>query len=108
MSWGRLDDSFDSHRKVRRAGNEATGVHARAISYCAGALTDGHIDPEWVLERAGGKTQAVRVSEVLVLAGLWTPNSDGFVIHDWLDFNPSREQILSKRRVDAERKAAKR
>jgi hypothetical protein len=103
MPWGRLDDSFDSHRKVRRAGNEATGIYARALSYCAGALTDGHVDPEWLEERTGKR--AVKVGELLVVAGLWEPNSDGFVIHDYLEFNPSRSEILERRAADSRRKA---
>ncbi len=103
MAWGRLDDSFDAHRKVRRAGHEATGVHARALAYCAGALTDGHLDPEWLLERVGRKAE--KIGEVLVVAGLWEPNSDGYVIHDYLDYNPSREEVETKRRKDSERKA---
>lgn len=103
MPWGRLDDSFDSHRKVRRAGLEATGLHARALSYCAGALTDGHIDPEWLEER--GARKAAKLGELLVVAGLWEPNSDGFVIHDYLEYNPSRESVLAKRLAENKRKA---
>lgn len=102
MAWGRLDDSFDAHRKVRRAGLEATGLHARALSYCAGALTNGHVDPEWLEERAGRRSG--KLAEQLVAAGLWEPNSDGYVIHDYLDYNPSREQVEAKRRRDSERK----
>lgn len=103
MPWGRLDDSFDAHRKVRRAGLEATGLHARALSYCAGALTDGHIDPEWVEERAGRRGK--QLADRLVDAGLWEPNGDGWQIHDYLNVNPSRETVLAKRAAEAERKA---
>jgi hypothetical protein len=110
MPWGRLDDSFDAHRKVRRAGLEATGLHARALSYCAGALTDGHVDPEWLEERAGRR--AGKLGELLVVAGLWEPNCDGFVIHDYLEYNPSREKVeadrseLSKARSEAGKRGA--
>jgi hypothetical protein len=103
MPWGRLDDSFDSHRKVRRAGLEAIGLHARALSYCAGALTDGHVDPEWLEERAGKRGE--KLSELLVTAELWTPNTDGFVIHDYLEYNPSRADVLARRAADSKRKA---
>ena len=103
MAWGRLDDSFDSHRKVRRAGLEAVGLHARALAYCAGSLTDGHVDPEWLEERAGKRGE--KLAQQLVTAGLWEPNSDGYVIHDYLEYNPSRAQVETKRRADAARKA---
>lgn len=105
MSWVKLDDSTDSHRKVRRAGNEAFGIWTRSLCYSAGALTDGHVDPEWLEERAGKR--ALKVSELLVVAGLWEPNDDGWLIHDYLDHNPSRASVLAKRRTDSERKARK-
>lgn len=103
MPWVRLDDGVDSHRKVRRAGNEAFGVWTRSLCYSAGALTDGHVDPEWLQERTG--RHAARVSGLLVVAGLWEPNDDGWVIHDYLDHNPSRATILAKRQADTARKA---
>lgn len=56
MPWVRLDDSIDTHRKIRRAGNEASGVWMRSLCYSAGALTDGHVDPEWLAERAGKRS----------------------------------------------------
>ena len=104
MPWGRLDDSFDAHRKVRRAGLEAVGIQARALSYCAGALTDGKVDPEWLEERAGRR--ASKLGELLVVAGLWEPNGDGWVIHDYLDYNPSRQEVLERRAADSRRKAS--
>lgn len=102
MPWVKLDDSTDSHRKVRRAGNEAFGVWTRSLCYSAGALTDGHVDPEWLEERAGRR--ASKISELLVVSGLWEPNDDGWLIHDYLDFNPSRASVIAKRKADSERK----
>lgn len=106
MPWVRLDDNLDSHRKVRRAGNEAFGVWTRSLCYSAGALTDGHVDPEWLQERVGSKAVS-RMAELLVVSGLWEPNSDGWVIHDYLDHNPTRASVLAKRKTDAQRKAKK-
>ncbi len=103
MAWTKLDDSVDTHPKVRRAGNEAFGLHCRALAYCTGQLTDGHIDVAWVKERAGSRGK--RLVQALVAAGLWEPNTDGWVIHDYLDFNPSRAEVLEKRRAESERKA---
>lgn len=103
MAWAKLDDSVDTHPKVRRAGNEAFGLHCRAIAYSTGQLTDGHIDPEWVRERAGSR--AKRLVDALVGAGLWEANGDGWLIHDYLDHNPSRAQVLERRRAESERKA---
>lgn len=103
MAWARLDDTFYPHPKVRRAGNEAIGVHCRAISYSAGALTDGKIDRAWLSEVAG--RSAAKVGRALVDSGLWELNGEGWVIHDYLEYNPSRAQVLEKRRAESERKA---
>jgi len=102
MPWVKLDDSTDSHRKVRRAGNEAFGVWTRSLCYSAGGLTDGHIDPEWLEERTGKR--APKVAELLLVSGLWEPTDDGWMIHDYLDHNPSRAAVLAKRKADSERK----
>jgi hypothetical protein len=36
-------------------------------------------------------------------AGVWDRVDDGWVIHDYLDYNPSREQVLLERKKNAER-----
>lgn len=101
MPWVKLDDSFDQHRKIRKAGLEATGLHARALSHSGRAEEDGHIDPEWVLERAGRK--GAKLAALLVDVGLWETNGDGWLIHDFLDYNPSAADINRDR---AKRSAA--
>jgi hypothetical protein len=103
MPWGKLDDSLDNHPKARRAGLEALGLWTRSIAHAAGYLTDGHIDVGWLEERAG--RQSKKLGDLLVVSGLWEPNSDGFLIHDYLDYNPSREEVLAKRAADSKRKA---
>lgn len=103
MAWGKLDDSLDNHPKARRAGLEALGLWTRSISHAAGYLTDGAIDAGWLEERAGKR--AGKLGELLIVAGLWEPVDDGFVIHDYLDYNPSREEVLRKRATESKRKA---
>lgn len=66
-------------------------------------MTDGHIDIEWLRERAGRR--AYKLADLLVDAGLWEQNGNGYVIHDYLDYNPSRVEIEAKRAADAARKA---
>lgn len=95
MAWVKLDDKFHSHRKVRRAGLAAVGLHCRAMSYTADERLDGHVDLPWVKEVGGA--QAMRLAQALVDAGLWETNGDGWVIHDYLDFNPSGAEISAKR-----------
>lgn len=105
MTWVKIDDRFHSHRKVRQAGLEATGLHVRALSYSAAEDLEGHVETAWVTEAAGKR--AAKLVAALVDAGLWEPNGNGWVIHDYLDFNPTNEE-RAKKAADAKRAADKR
>lgn len=100
MPWTKLDDSFHGHRKVRRAGLEAIGLHARALSL-AGEQMDAHIDREWVQEAGGRNWQ--KLAAKLVEADLWEVNRNGWLVHDYHDYNPTREEWEAER---AKRSAA--
>lgn len=97
MPWLRIDDGMVEHLKVASLSDGAFRAHVEAMSFCARNLTDGHI-PAAVAKKQGWSKRA---SE-LVRAGLWEKEEGGHSIHDYLDYNPSREQ------VEAEREAARR
>jgi hypothetical protein len=108
MSWGKIDDQFHAHRKAKRAWKghpRALGLHLLAMSYCAGQLTDGLVDDEFVDEKLPSKKEREQVTDALVAAELWVREDDGWRINDWLEYNPSRADTLDKRRRDSERKA---
>ncbi|MDQ5841654.1 MAG: hypothetical protein M3537_11070 [Chloroflexota bacterium] len=96
MPWAALDDQFHSNPKLVTAGLEATGLHARAISYCACYLTDGFVSATW----ANGAAPK-RVINALVSAGLWHKIQGGFELNDYLDFNPSKAEIEARRAAKA-------
>lgn len=103
MSWAKLCDAFWGHPKVLAAGNEATGCLARAISYCACQLTDGLV-PTGALVIIHGSEMAPTI-ERLVACGLYDRQPDGSIwVHDFLEFNPSRKDILKRRKSDRVRK----
>lgn len=95
MTWTRVDDTLHSHPKARRAGLPALGLHLLALSYCGQHLTDGFVDADWLEEKLRGKQR--QLPQRLVDAGLWEDREGGFQIHDWHDFNPTREEIVAKR-----------
>ena len=103
MPWFVVDDTLHSHPKVRRAGAAAVGVWVTAGSYCMAYKTDGLV-PKWWLESwgKGGLTAA----EKLVEAGLWERCPDGYIFHDWDDYQPSSEEI-ERGRVLARRRQQK-
>ncbi|MFF7147542.1 hypothetical protein ACFZAO_05645 [Streptomyces griseoaurantiacus] len=102
MPWVKLDDRFPSHRKIALLSDRAFRLHVSAICWCAENLTDGRIsDRELALVTRvrGVKATAKQLED----AGLWDRTDDGWVIHDYLDYNPSREQVLLERKKNAER-----
>jgi hypothetical protein len=98
MPWFRLEDSFHSHPKVIKAGNEAVGLYVRCGSYAAQHLTDGFI-PEHVALLYG----TPELIDSLVQAKLWRRTKGGWRMPDYLDYNPSKEAVENERRGKAER-----
>lgn len=102
MTWARLDDRFPSHRKVALLSDRAFRLHVSAICWCAENLTDGHIGDRELAHVAhirGLKATAQELEDAVV----WDRTDDGWVIHNYLDYNPSREQVLLERKKNAER-----
>lgn len=102
MSWARIDDMFHAHPKAMDAGLEAIGLWAMALAHCANYLTDGHVKRSAAQRIAGAELD--RLSAALVRVGLWEVHpTDGWSFHDYLDYNPSREQVLAERAVRKQR-----
>lgn len=114
MPWLKLDDSMGEHRKTRRvlrtAGLAPFGLHALGLLHAARYLTDGFVEQEYVEEVCDLARVRERDRPELVAAlespQLWVPTDGGWVLHDYLDYNPSKAQVLEARRKDSERKAA--
>lgn len=100
MTWARLDDSFAEHPKVGRLSDAAFRAHVTAICYSARLLTDGFV-PD-----AAVRAYPRKAVEELRKIGLWErePDGSGWWLHDYLDYNPTRERVLAKRASDAARK----
>lgn len=103
MPWFALDDGFDTHPKVRKAGNAAVGLFVRLGVHATKHLTEGHLDGDIV--RDYGTAPTIRK---LVTVGMLhdsghscprcpQPADGGFYIHDYLDYNKSRAQIEAAR-----------
>jgi hypothetical protein len=102
MPWVKLDDRFPSHRKVALLSDRAFRLHVSALCWCSENLTDGRIaDRELPLVAHVRGIKAT--AQQLEAAGVWDRADGGWVIHDYLDYNPSREQVLAERKKNAER-----
>jgi len=117
MTWVKIDDQFADHPKIADLGIAAPlagWLHVCALCYCARYLTDGFIPSGQVkrlasfdhlqIETGGNDMFGVmedvtpeRLADALVGVGIWEEDSRGFRIHDYLDYNPSREQVKAGR-----------
>lgn len=122
MTWVRFDDQFPIHRKVAGLSDGLYRLHTEAIFWCARNTTDGVIR-KTELTQISARSTAKRAAN-LVEVGVWhtagdlcigckealadagTPEPrDGWVIHDYLAFQPSRSKVLHERKTKAERQA---
>lgn len=107
MVWAKLDDRFHSNKKLAQLGARllpGAGLHSLAISWSASELTDGFIPTLQVHRLAGKDTSSLE--RALVDVGLWEEVANGYYIHDFLDYNPCREEVLAQR--EARSQAGKR
>jgi hypothetical protein len=104
MAWAKLDDQFVEHPRISRLSDKAFRLHVASICHAARKLTDGHIsETDGRVLRALTRTGARHVDELLE-TGVWTLNGgDGWMIRDYLDYNPPADEVKEKRKAEAER-----
>jgi hypothetical protein len=132
VTWVRIDDHFDEHPKLAQAGTVCWGVWLAGIAYSNRNLTDGFIpwsvarslgswemldlepdedDPDsrlriWTVGRmcgmAGEDINTEWIIERLVGVGLWDQVAGGFRIHDFDDYQPTKDEVLATREQKAE------
>jgi hypothetical protein len=109
MAWVRIDDAFRHHPKVVEAGPLGIALHVCGLSYAAQYLTDGFLpqrvvptlcDFRGVLFVGMDERDEITpesVADALVRVGLWEKEDYGYRIHDYLEYNPSRAQVMAER-----------
>ena len=99
MSWARIHDSALNSPKLVKLFKASDPLHlwVWGLTYCQLHLTDGAIPAEAVPH---GGTKA---ADVLIEKRLWEATSDGYQIHDYLDWNESKDVISKKRASSRER-----
>jgi len=109
MAWFALDDGFDTHPKVRKAGNAAVGLFVRLGVHATRHLTEGHLDGD-IVRQYGTEPNVRKLIAVGMLHGSGhacprceQPADGGYVIHDYLDYNKSRAQIEAAREAARKR-----
>lgn len=97
MTWVRIDDAIDEHPKIAALDDSAFALFVASLAYCNRNLTDGFIPT-----RVGGKLRfcdgdATPAIAQLETAGLWVETPGGWRIHDFHDYQPSKQDVLDDR-----------
>lgn len=95
MPYLNLDDNFADHPKVDALSDGAFRLHVAGLLYASKHTTDGYIPANRVPRLI--RTYKARYLADLMEATLWRPADAGYTIHDYLDWNRSREQIEADR-----------
>src|SRR4051812_5820582 len=102
MGWFRLAGTFTDHPKVLAAGNAAVGLYVRLGCWCAEHETDGFV-PEEVARRSGPKRELVKLLTSTRGRPLLDVVEGGYLLRDFLAFNPSHEQQTRQRELRQKR-----
>jgi hypothetical protein len=108
MPWGRVDDDFYDHPKVKnmpaKTRNAACGLYWRAVSYSNRYLTDGKLSEAALiaLDARPEEIEALLLIAPGFRAGLFERCRIGYRLHDFLAHNKSRSEVHAERKKKAE------
>jgi hypothetical protein len=102
MTWVKLADTFTDHPKIVSVGDRAAWLYVAALCYCSRHLTNGHI-PGSALGRLTGLTRPRELAAKLVSVGLWVVYADGWWVHDYQEYQRTREEVEEFRAGNRER-----
>jgi len=114
MTWVRRDDQASIHRKVAPLDDATYRLWSEAIEWCSRNLTDGVIRADELADasKRGTKPRAAKLVERLLWHTAGTlcespkcppAGKDGWVIHDYFDYQPSREKVRMEQMAKADR-----
>jgi hypothetical protein len=113
MPWSKLDDKAYRHRKQLAAGEAAVGYWSMALSWCSDHGTNGKIGPEDLVSVyphrhmtwAKAKGYADRLCKVGLFERVKDEHGqtipDTYLVHDYLDYNPSAQEAAETREARA-------
>lgn len=100
MAWVRIHDAAMADLKISTLSDAAFRLWVRGLCYCQTALTDGLI-PHAALRDMGARRKDVDELAAVRVDGrgpLWDRvEGFGFKVHDYLDWNDSRDKVNDRR-----------
>lgn len=97
MTWVKIDDAMPENPKVAALSPAARWAMVESWCYSARNRTDGRI-PASIAKRMATAT-GIRQ---LVEAGLWEREGGDYIVHDYLQYNPSRAELEARDEKRAE------
>lgn len=98
MTWLRIEDGMPEHPKVADLTVHAKWALVEIWCYSARSRSDGLL-PATIAKRIASQ----KILNELASADLIHKNGAGWIIHDFLDYNPSKDELDARREGDAER-----
>lgn len=120
MAWVRIDDGFVEHPKIARVGMIGAWLQLQALCYCNRNLTDGFVPTaiaesflargtirleesgvQWTVGEHSGM-QGLDLADVawpakMVEARIWEEVPGGYQVHDFSQYQPTRDRVLAER-----------
>lgn len=108
MSWQKFSDRARESRKVRRSPLDAIGFWWAAGNWCCEHKTDGFIPKEDlpdIFRPIGHQVDHAAMAAECVKRKLFIDHGEAYEVHDWLEFNHSKERDDERKAKDARRAA---
>lgn len=104
MAWVKLDDQIPRHPKILAAGPSAAWLWLCSIAHAQSQLSDGFIAKRDFSLVGFSARDGLRYARRLVDVGLFEEVEGGYLVHDYHDHNDSKEEVLTRRAEDRDRK----
>ena len=107
MPWVRIDENAMDHPKFVAISANAWRLWCEGMTYCQKHLTDGFIPTQGVKGMRYYSLAALRMLLAPLVPGkgpLWHDADGGYRVHDYHDWNESRDAVLTAREESKERR----
>lgn len=111
MAWVSIDDQFHDHPKAEQVGPLGRDLYVAGLEYANRNLTDGFVPKAtagrlvsfYDIPGINVTVDPYDVVKLLLEVGLWDAVDGGFEIHDYLEYQPSADEVSHRRNLKRER-----
>jgi hypothetical protein len=100
MPWVRIDEKAMEHPKVAGLPDGAFRLWVEGLTFCQKFLTDGFVAEN---SMRGLRAYSPKRRTELIASGLWEQTETGVRVHDYLQWNESREHVMRVRQLAKDR-----